>query len=332
MSGKLAATIAASIVIPAALLAGSLLLLTGRAPGRAPAVARPVPPPPRVQTFVFGVREHATPGPWTSISRFAEVTGVTPRLVLYYSNWREPFQSRFAATAAEHGASLLVQIQPWSAPLQAIAAGHDDGYLRAFARQVRAFRRPVVIGFAHEMNGHWYPWGYGRQPASAFVAAWRHLVTVFRLQGARNVRWLWTISSNAPLKHSLHAYWPGARYVTWIGIDGYYESRGQDFKHVFGPIIRHVRKLTSDPILLSETAIGPAAGQARMMPDLFAGIREYHVRGLVWFDVAQQGGLAYQDWRLEGHPAAAAAFRTQARKLWRTLARHRGASAGPGLR
>jgi hypothetical protein len=44
------------------------------------------------------------------------------------------------------------------------------------------------------------------------------------------------------------------------------------------------------------------------MADLFAGFRKDHLLGLVWFDVAQHGGPAHQDWRLEGHPAAAAAF------------------------
>ena len=27
-----------------------------------------------------------------------------------------------------------------------------------------------------------------------FVAAWRHIVTVFRALGARNVTWLWTVN------------------------------------------------------------------------------------------------------------------------------------------
>jgi len=269
---------------------------------RAPSVTLPA------RGFILGVREADIPGPWAPVARFASMAGAAPRLVLYYSDWREPFRYGFAKSAAAHGAAVLVQIQPWNAPLARIAAGRYDGYLRSYAREVRAFRRPVVIGFGHEMNGNWYPWGHGHQPAAAFVAAWRHIVRVFHAQGAHNARWLWTVSSSVPPGRSLRPYWPGARYVTWVGIDGYYEQRGSRFGQVFGNTIRQVRAVTADPILLSEAAIGQVAGQARMMPDLYAGIRRHHLLGLVWFDVAQHGGPAHQDWRLEGHPAAEAAF------------------------
>jgi hypothetical protein len=40
-----------------------------------------------------------------------------------------------------------------------------------------------------------------------------------------------------------------------------------------------------------------------------AGVRRDHLRGLAWFDVDQHGGLSRQDWRLEGHRRAPAAFR-----------------------
>ena len=36
--------------------------------------------------------------------------------------------------------------------------------------------------------------------------------------------------------------------------------------------------------------------------------------GLVWFDHAQHNGIYHQDWRIEGHPAAEAAFRQDVRR------------------
>ena len=44
------------------------------------------------------------------------------------------------------------------------------------------------------MNGTWYSWGYQHTSPAAFVAAWRHIVTVFRAVGAWNVTWLWTVN------------------------------------------------------------------------------------------------------------------------------------------
>lgn len=311
---KLTLSIGAAIVVPVLLLTGSLVLVSGQASSHQTKIRPTSSPPPlaprpssAIHGFLVGVREHGSPGPWVQVARFAAAAGTTPRLVLYYSGWYEPFQTAFAKTAAKHGAEVLVQIQPYGVLLSKVAAGHYDQYLRSYARQVATFRQPVVIGFGHEMNGRWYPWGYGHQSEAAFVAAWKHIVTIFNQQGAANVRWLWTVSSD--VKRSLRPYWPGSRYVTWVGIDGYYYRPGQHFSATFGRAIRQVHALTNAPILLSEAAIAQAAGQARTMPDLFAGIRRNHLLGLVWFDVAQRFGRVHLDWRLEGHPAALAAFR-----------------------
>ena len=61
--------------------------------------------------------------------------------------------------------------------------------------------------------------------------------------------------------------------------------------------------------------MGPDAGQARKIPDLFAGMREYGTLGLVWFDIAQHQGTYHQDWHIEDNPAAEMAFRRAASAL-----------------
>ena len=75
-----------------------------------------------------------------------------------------------------------------------IAAGRYDGYLSAYAEAVRAYRHPVILSFGHEMNGWWSTWGYTHTSPATFVAAWRHIVTLFRDLGAGNVTWLWTVN------------------------------------------------------------------------------------------------------------------------------------------
>ena len=146
------------------------------------------------------------------------------------------------------------------------------------------------------------------------MAAWRHIVNVFRQQGADNVTWLWTVNiidmqrGNIP---SPAPWWPGSSYVTWVGIDGYYLKPSWTFAPLFGPTIKAVRALTLDPILISETGAAPAAGQPAKIADLFAGIRAYGLLGFVWFDA---NGI--RDWRLDS-PAAVAAFRRGAKTFKR---------------
>ncbi len=204
-------------------------------------------------------------------------------------------------------------MNPTRISIAAIAAGRYDAYLRAYAEAVRAYRLPVILSFGHEMNGYWYQWGYTHTPAATFVAAWRHIVNLFRKLGTQNVTWLWTINnihkqSGVP---SPGPWWPGSSYVTWVGIDGYYTSSSSVFSSLFGPTIVAVRTLTHDPILIAETSATPASEQPAKIANLFAGVHLYGLLGFVWFDTTDK-----VDWRLSS-PAALAAFRRGAQTYFR---------------
>jgi mannan endo-1,4-beta-mannosidase len=236
-------------------------------------------------------------------------TGVMPSVVPYYSGWYEPFRAAFARSVADRGAVPLVQINPEGISLAAIASGRYDSYLRSYARAVHAYRYPVIVSFGHEMNADWSSWGYGKTSPTVFVAAWRHLVTLFRLQSATNVTWLWTVNVTEPGTGPVQDWWPGAGYVTWVGIDGYFYYPSTMFASLFGPTIAAVRMITRDPILIAETAAVPTAGQPAKLADLFVGVRLYGLLGFVWFDVAHS-----DDWRLSS-PMTFAALRHGARDM-----------------
>jgi mannan endo-1,4-beta-mannosidase len=250
------------------------------------------------------------PVSYAGLTSFTESTGIRPNLVSYYSGWFEPFQTRFAEAAAEHHAVPLVQIDPTHISLAAIAAGRYDAYLTAYAKAVRSYRLAVVLSFGHEMNGSWYSWGYRNTAPAEFVAAWRHVVTVFRSAGATNATWLWTANvfqRGYPSVTDPAPWWPGQQYVTWVGIDGYYSRKISLFAELFGPTIAAVREFTDAPILISETGALHAAGQPAKIAGLFAGIRTYQLLGFIWFDANTR--LDYQI----TSPAAFAAFRRGAR-------------------
>jgi hypothetical protein len=274
---------------------------------------------PTDQASYLGVYESGALNNYQPVTDFSKAAGTPPNLVGYYSGWEEPFQVSFAETVHSHGAVTLLQWDPTRTSVSKIAAGGFDSYLRSFARSVRDFGQPVVIGFGHEMNAYWYSWGYTHLPPSTFVAAWRHIVTLFRDQGASNVTWLWTLQADEFGTGTIASWWPGAEYVTWVGIDGYYYQPSETFFSIFGQTIAQVRMFTGLPILLSEVGVGPVAGQARKIPQLFAGMRQYGTLGLVWFDITQHQGIYHQDWHIEDNLAAETAFRRGASAL--TLAR-----------
>jgi Glycosyl hydrolase family 26 len=270
-----------------------------------PATRAPLPPS---SASYLGVYEPGVPPDYAPIANFARTIQKQPNLVGYYSGWAAPFESSFAETLHSHHIVPYIQIDPTYASVPGIAAGIYDEYLRTYADSVRDFGHSVVIGFGHEMNAPWYSWGYGRVKPSAFVAAWRHIVKVFQGEGAYNVTWLWTVNQDAPGTGPIASWWPGPQYVDWVGIDGYYFRSSDTFDKVFGRTIRQVRKLTGDPILLSETAVGPKANQLANINNLFAGVAKYKTLGLVWFDLASDKGMYNQDWRIEGNLPAENAF------------------------
>ena len=267
------------------------------------------PAPRHAQQLLLGVTAPNVTTSYAAERRFASAAGRQPNIVLAYSAWHAPFNARFARLVSSHGAVPFIQLLPRGVRMSAIAVGRQDSYLRTYASQARAFGHRVIISFAPEPNGRWYRWGWTRTPAATWVAAWRHVVTVFRQAGADNVTWLWTVNITFPRAGPLHDYWPGAAYVDWVGIDGYFFHRHDTFASVFAPTVAAVRKLTRKPVLISETAVGPVAGKAATIPGLFAGIRRHRLLGLVWFDVRQHHGIYHQDWRLENSGPAIAAFR-----------------------
>lgn len=300
-------------VTVAAAAAAVLLAVTGcLTPLRSPQPLTPVPVP---TSPLVGVYEPGVPGSWSPITEFTNATGIKPRIVVYYSAWNNPFSTSFAQAAWDRGAYVLVQLEPKRVSLASIAAGGSDPYLRSYADAVVAFGHPVILSFGHEMNGTWYSWGDGHTSPATFVAAWRHVVRVFRAAGAANVTWLWAVNSIVGAASSLSRWWPGAAWVDWTGIDGYYFRSTDTFGSVFGSTIAVIRTFSSAPLLIAETAVGTTPNRASQIDALFAGVRAERLAGVVWFDKEQHAGLYHQDWRLENDPAALAAFAAAATHL-----------------
>ncbi len=263
----------------------------------------------------LGVFEQGVPPDYEPVADFAQAVGKQPNMVGYYSGWVQPFPSSFAQKLYRHHMIMYVQIDPAYAHLSDIAAGIDDQYLEAYADSVRSFGHAVVIGFGHEMNAPWYSWGYHRTSAKTFVAAWRHVVTLFRQQGADNVTWLWTVNQDTPLTGPVASWWPGSGYVNWVGIDGYYLHSSDNFNSVFGRTIRQVQKFTRKPVLLSEVAVAPQANPSAEIPDLFRGMAKNKTLGLVWFDMNQDKGVLSENWHIEDNTPAEEAFNLYAQGL-----------------
>lgn len=260
----------------------------------------------------------------SGLSAFESHAGKKVAVYGYYASfyWDQNFNTTQASSIANRGSIPMLTWEPWNPTCgcaeqpeysdAAIAGGHFDEYLTRFAGQVKAWGRPMWIRFAHEMNGNWYPWSVGvnGNTASQYVAAYRHVVDVFRAAGATNVKWVWnpnTLLGN----ENLGAMYPGDGYVDWAGIDGYNFGTAQSWsswgtpQQVFGATLAAVRGVTAKPIAITETASTEQGGnKAQWIQAFFAMLKSNpDIKAFFWFNLNKE-----TDWRIESSATAQAAF------------------------
>lgn len=147
---------------------------------------------------------------------------------------------------------------------QAIASGKQDSYITQFAKDSAAFKYPFLIRFMEEMDGNYYPWGYsanGNTNPSDFVAAWKHVVDVFRKVGATNVLFVYCQRANGAdqIDHGnnrelLKQLYPGDSYVDYIALDGYASSKNnwRSVAMEFSPMYDLLTSISTRPMIFFE--------------------------------------------------------------------------------
>lgn len=286
---------------------------------------------------------------------FADLQQQTGRLAKVYMNFQNwsgewtQFSTRLADNCVKHGGVFMVVWTPSGSKAEgqtdsewtcaAVAAGKHDAYIRKYAQDVAKWsgqqRKPLMIRFAHEMNGGWYPWGVafkkdgrrhnGNTPGD-YVAMWRHVWGIFKEAGADNVTWVWSPNilyineNNSPeqAEADYAALYPGDDYVDWIGLDGYnngLKARWKTFAELYEPSYRAITKISAKPLMIaefgcSEKGAPSGTSKAAWIAQAYADIplQFPRVRLVNWFDrdKTKQGET---DWRFNSSPEALDAYR-----------------------
>ena len=171
------------------------------------------------------------------------------------------------------------------ASYQNIIKGKHDAYIRDWAKAAKAFGRPVIVRFAHEMNGNWFPWSIGNHgnTPDSFVKAWRHVVSEVRSVGARNVKFLWS-PYNAE-SGGYGPFYPGNAYVDYVGVTSlnWGNERWRSLPDLLSRpmnVLRNVSRTSGNPqgkpVILPEVGSNHLGGrQGRLDPErLHAGVQE----------------------------------------------------------
>ena len=188
-----------------------------------------------------------------------------------------------------------------------IIKGKHDAYIRQWARDAKAASlasggRPIVVRFAHEATGHWFPWAIGKfdNTRKNYKAAWRHIDKLFRQVGARKyVRFMW--SNVYPFAWA----YPGNKVVDYVGITILNFGAQRKWKPMRPMVDKRVEqslKFTKKPIILAEVASHYKRGsKAKWIRNgyLKAYRRQPKVEAIMYLDTNQpHQEMGHPDWRL----------------------------------
>jgi hypothetical protein len=288
----------------------------GSAPGAPPAGSDPTVP---ASGTLFGAYVQPTGGT-TLAAEESAVTGLEHNLGRklaidhMYARFTSPLPISLAQWNLSEGRIPMIS---WSYEYTSkIAAGDYDSLIRADARQLKALHGPVLLRWFAEMdNAQSRP--YVASPAS-YIAAWRHMVDIFRHVGARNVHWVWCPGSGDFGPGIAQRYYPGNAYVDWIGADGYNwapvrpNTPWRSFAQIFASFY-HWGIATGKPLMIGEYgAVEGAPGQkATWFRQAATQLRTEFpaIRAVVYFDDEHQNFGQDFNWRVTTSASALAAFR-----------------------
>lgn len=263
----------------------------------------------------LGAYTPGAPADAQALSEYASMVGRQPDIVMWYREFGQPLMySNEIANLRATGQTPMVTWEPEGESMASIAEGKYDSYLRESAEVASSWGAPLMIRFAHEMNGDWYSWGTEDTKAADFVAAWRHVVTLFREAGATNVKWVWSPNVQEGGKYAMAPLFPGDEYVDYVGLDGYNwgtenGETWQSAESVFGYSYQLVTQMSSKPVMITETSSSEAGGDKAAwirnaflneIPKLFP-----RVTAVIWFNKSQE-----EDWRVDSSQASLDAYRS----------------------
>lgn len=244
-------------------LGAGFILLSKKAEAEVEHAAKPA------SSIYYGVYTGTGSGiplPGVELEEFESDAGKKMSMVGYVAWWYDTFDwgdfdtlhKEWVTATRDHGAIPLILWQPFNPyytdynaqmrkySLKNIVAGNFDAYIRTWAQQIKDWGHPIMLRPMHELNcstslsdvSYGQSWCASLRDIDGSVInepqdtinAWRHIVDIFREEGAYNVAWVWSVLSWPSIPYggtnsiSLSSIYPGDNYVDWIGIECYNQN------------------------------------------------------------------------------------------------------------
>lgn len=209
----------------------------------------------------------------------------------YYRGWDEldnPHVAKELHTMSSHGWTPMLSTNPYLTPkctpstgdiYTAIAAGNCDKLIHSIAKVMKLYGKPLFLRFAWEMNIETNEWSIQSTYSNpkAFIAAWKHMHTIFNAEKVKNVRWVFSVNVESQNSVPIESLYPGDQYVDWTGIDGYNYGTTQSWSHwasfdeVFQKTYKKILSIAPHkPLMISEfNSVSIGGNKSEWFRDMF---------------------------------------------------------------
>jgi hypothetical protein len=280
--------------------------------------------------LAFGVATASNGASDAEIAHVAGLAGESPAIELWYRSFTQELRVSELDAIAARGALPYLTWEPWdwrkgtnqsSYRLSNIYGGSFDGYIERSAETLKEWGDPVLLRFAHEMNGDWYPWSESLNGNSSgdYVRAWNHVQAIFEAVGADNVVWVWSPNVEYPGSIPLAGLYPGVDRVDVIAVDGYNFGTSQtwsswiDPAQLFDGTFEALRLIAPGvPLILGEVGSSELGGsKSAWIDQLFTWMEaQEDLHAFVWFHLNKE-----TDWRIDSSSSSADSFLTNLTRL-----------------
>ena len=195
-----------------------------------------------------------------------------------------------------------------------ILNGVYDQFLTNYAREVKAFGKPVLFRLNNEMNGDWcsYSAYHSSKDASLYVEVWRYIYKIFREQGVDNALWIWNphdtsfpdFKWNYPV-----SYYPGDEYVDIVGLTGYNTGtyypgeKWRGFTQIYDPLYQeYLGMFPNKPFMITEFGSNHYGGDKfAWINEAFANMHRYkNIKVMIWWNgIDWDGTMPARTYRID---------------------------------
>jgi len=278
----------------------------------------------------FGVAIEGFPITKNKLENIEKEIGIKPDMAVFFLMWpkkediTKPFNIVFSLKTCSNFNSIpcitwepmfLKNGQEQVILKNEILNGTYDKYLEEFVFQIKVYKKPVIIRFAHEMNLDRYHWGvekdkYNENAPKVYKEIYKYVVKYFKKNNVSNVFFAFCPNvDNVPNVswNDIKNYYPGNKYVDILGMDGYnwgrcatmqnmgWSSSWRSFEEVFKNAYKKVRELSVfKPIIIFETASASKGGNKNLwLKKALIEAQKMEISCINWFQVNKEC-----DWKI----------------------------------